>query len=469
MFGRIAYISLVASLTFVFGLAIGAVYEPVGRFLDEQIANIKEFAAGHPLEEKTTAIQKIQNDLGLAPWRSTRKQEIPTSFDYKVVKLADGVPGIFPDTELSLFVKKDSPALSGLSGMLIKTQVNDGNGYSDQLLLVGLDGFVYKNIVLGSEKTCNCSATNALNYFHVSGNPASSRKKGNSLINVNSCGHIDWQTKSKYMFHHYLNNDGDHNHDSFWILDATDLVQIDSKTGNITNRISLSEIINANPDLHIFEPRLHRSRWDRWLYNETEFTPLNRTHARVTHADVDPFHTNDIDEYLGEQSDLFKKGDLVLSFRSLNLLAVIRPSTKKIIWYSFGLTSRQHDPDFTSQNSIIVYDNNFHNKFSRIVELKGTSDLEESKSFNFQRKILVENFENNIFSQTTGGTQFFVNGDKYIIFEANYYSVGVDLNDKTVFLAVRHKWQEKEYLKLEIERMLSQDEFNDIKHSKCNP
>ncbi|MCP4469149.1 MAG: hypothetical protein GY815_00425 [Gammaproteobacteria bacterium] len=344
---------LLVVLIFVLGVSLGALYKPVRVFLNQQLENTRGFIAGHPLEQETTVWQKIQNDLGLAPWRSTRNPSFSDDFHYQIVTLAPDLKKILPESALDLYLDADAPAVTKYAGMLIKTPVETGRGYSPRLLLIGFDGHLHKLIPLAPDASCDCSSNRPLNYFHVAGNPAEISVLGNSLVNLNSCGHGDCSVDSKYTFHHYLNNDGDHRQASFWILDATDLVRIETVTGRILDRISLSEIINANPDLPVFESRLKGTKQERWLYGDTDFVPVDRTHTDVENADPDPFHTNDIDEYLGDATGLFEKGDLVLSFRSLNLLLVVRPASRRIVWYAYGLTSRQHDADFVSSDSRI--------------------------------------------------------------------------------------------------------------------
>ncbi|MCP4232425.1 MAG: hypothetical protein GY770_02395, partial [Aestuariibacter sp.] len=386
---------LLVVLVFVLGISLGALYKPVRLFLNQQLENTRAFIAGHPLEQETSIWQKIQNDLGLAPWRSTRKSLFSDNFNYQSVTLAPELKGFLPESVLDLYLDTKAAAITGYAGMLIKTPVDTGQGYSPRLLLVGFDGHLHKIITLEEDSSCDCSSNKPLNYFHIAGNPAEFGVLGNSLVKLNSCGHSDWSVDSKYSFHHYLNNDGDHQQDSFWILDATDLVQIETMTGTILDRISLSDIINTNSNLAVFEPRLKGTRQERWLYGDTDFVPVNRNHTEVEHADLDPFHTNDIDEYHGGETGLFEQGDLVLSFRSLNLLLVVRPATRKIVWYAYGLTSRQHDPDFVSSNSIIVYDNNFHNHSSRIVLLEASADTVVNPQFGARRIELVKNIEGN--------------------------------------------------------------------------
>ena len=467
MFARLSHRILLVTLIFLLGLSLGALYKPVRVFLIQQVENTKGFIAGHPLERETSVWQKIQNDLGLAPWRSTRDASNAAEFNFQAVTLAPELKTILPESVLELYLDPNAAFFTKFAGMLIKTQVDTGRGYSPQLLLIGFDGNLHKLIPLESDTHCDCGSNRALNYFHIAGDPAEINALGNSLVNLNSCGHIDWSVDSKYTFHHYLNNDGDHRQASFWVLDATDLVQIETETGRILDRISLSEIINANPDLPVFETRLKGTKPERWIYGDAEFVPIGRTHTEVENADHDPFHTNDIDEYQGGDAGLFEKGDLVLSFRNLNLLLVVRPATRKIVWYAYGLTSRQHDADFLSSSSIMVYDNNFHNPRSRIVELQATATAGKEPQFGTRRIELVSNIAGNPFQQLIEGYQFYAGDNRSLIVSAESYNAGIDILNDQIFMAIRHQWRDHAFLSLDIERLLTPEEFDDIKNAKC--
>ena len=403
MFARLGYRMLSALLLLLFGIVIGSLYEPVGNFIRARVAEIAEFAAGHPLEEETTVWQKVQHDLGIAPWRTRREAEIPAEFAYQAMQPAESIAPLLEESELQLYLSESSSLTERFAGMLVKTQVRTDRGFTYRLLVLGFDGVAHAALNLGDEQDCDCSAARPLNYYHIAGDPAAARQSGNRLVKVNACGGTDWSIDSRYSFHHYLNNDGDHLHDRFWVLDATDLVQLSAEDGEALQRISLSDVINANPDLHIFESRLLANREGRWEYGQATFTPLGRTHAEVTNADPDPFHGNDVDEYLGNESGLFEPGDLVLSLRSQNLVLVIRPATLQIVWYAYGLTSRQHDPDFVSADTVMVYDNNFHNPHSRIVELQAFTGAETAPGFGARRVSRVETFDGYAFHQLTEG------------------------------------------------------------------
>jgi len=77
----------------------------------------------------------------------------------------------------------------------------------------------------------------------------------------------------------------------------------------------------------------------------------------------DVFHVNNIDvlsDALAPRFARFESGDYLISIRNINTIAVISHRTKKVIWALTGPFVRQHDPDFTSAGTILVYDNRGH-------------------------------------------------------------------------------------------------------------
>jgi hypothetical protein len=66
---------------------------------------------------------------------------------------------------------------------------------------------------------------------------------------------------------------------------------------------------------------------------------------------------------------MFEIGDLLLSFRTLNLVAVVDPDDRRVKWWSQGPWIGQHDPDFTSDGKISVYNNNTGRGRSEIIKI----------------------------------------------------------------------------------------------------
>jgi hypothetical protein len=77
-------------------------------------------------------------------------------------------------------------------------------------------------------------------------------------------------------------------------------------------------------------------------------------------TDLDPLHLNDVEMLRPEMAPafpMFKAGDLLVSFRDKNTIAVLDGETWAIKWSLTGSTLRQHDPDFMPNGHIMVYDN----------------------------------------------------------------------------------------------------------------
>ncbi len=72
-------------------------------------------------------------------------------------------------------------------------------------------------------------------------------------------------------------------------------------------------------------------------------------------------HLNKIQELssdIASNFPMFEAGDLALSLRKYNLIMVMSPKTGKIKWWKIGPWIRQHDPEFTPDGKIIVFNNN---------------------------------------------------------------------------------------------------------------
>jgi len=93
-------------------------------------------------------------------------------------------------------------------------------------------------------------------------------------------------------------------------------------------------------------------------------------------------HLNKVDELQSDIADdfpMFKKGDLALSLRKLNLVMVIDPVSGDIKWLKVGPWLRQHDPEFKQGGTILVFNNNiFQNPYRKGSHITDTSILYES-------------------------------------------------------------------------------------------
>lgn len=183
---------------------------------------------------------------------------------------------------------------------------------------------------------------------------------GNRLARIGPCGDAVWVTPG--VFHHGISRSHD---GTLWTWEddqTTDekgtvvgdehIVQIDPATGRRLNRISLERDIIERQAL-----------FGRFALHAKEDA------ARIVYA-TDPFHPNDVDVLSPEMAPAFPTfapGDLLISLRSLNMLAVLDPATARVKWSQIGPWHRQHDPDFMPDGTISVLDNGTGTGASRIL------------------------------------------------------------------------------------------------------
>ena len=81
--------------------------------------------------------------------------------------------------------------------------------------------------------------------------------------------------------------------------------------------------------------------------------------ATLGHTD-DPLHLNDVEMLRPEMADafpLFAAGDVMISARNINTIAVLNGDTLDVKWSMTGPFLRQHDPDFLPNGHILLFDN----------------------------------------------------------------------------------------------------------------
>jgi hypothetical protein len=78
-----------------------------------------------------------------------------------------------------------------------------------------------------------------------------------------------------------------------------------------------------------------------------------------THT-TDPLHLNavrEVGQRVASAHDWLNANDLLVSFRSINSIAIIDRPTLLVKWHTAGTTLRQHSPRFVDSGDILVFDN----------------------------------------------------------------------------------------------------------------
>jgi hypothetical protein len=88
-------------------------------------------------------------------------------------------------------------------------------------------------------------------------------------------------------------------------------------------------------------------------------------------AKGDFIHANSVrvlSRALAPKFPLFKPGQVLISLRNLDLLAVVDTHTRSVVWATKGIWRIQHDADFLANGHLLLYDNSGSVKGCRILE-----------------------------------------------------------------------------------------------------
>ena len=170
-------------------------------------------------------------------------------------------------------------------------------------------------------------------------------------------------------------------------------------------------------------------------FRQSEYAPVL---ASVPSETEDIFHTNSLivlDGSLANRSPAFRRGNLLLSFRNLSMIAVVDPDEGRIVWALTGLWRGQHSARLPSNGHLVLFDDlGSMRKASRVLEvdpftqevvwsfsgLPGQELLSESGGY-------VERLRggNTLITETNNGRVFEVTPDNRVVWEfANPNRVG---------------------------------------------
>lgn len=216
------------------------------------------------------------------------------------------------------------------------------------------------------------------------------------MARYDACGEAVW-TRSDMVFHHSLIEDPDIG--GFWTWTSREfddghdqqMTRVDADTGETLEMIDLIDDV-IEPDA---EAKLAMRIPEDFVWQ--------RDAKRGEIPDI--FHPNDVEPLPAEWADAFpdfNAGDLLISLRSINLVAVIDRNTRQIKWWQSGPWHQQHDPDFHADGTITVYSN------------KTGRDRSEIMEFDFASGEVRDKFEDaplNFYSEKMGQHERLPNGN----------------------------------------------------------
>ncbi len=313
-----------------------------------------QFARGDA-EETTSLAEKLKNDFGIKPARhivdSHRRYTVPGDYpelgglmlkDRRVAPL--------------MYLSDDAPR-----GYRLLYGTFDFSDALHGALLLDPDGKVLRQWSVSQERAEWAPREDANVYPHGieimrDGSIIAAFDGGSSLVRYGYCGEEIWRRQG--VFHHAVTRQGD---DSVWAWGNPDgkfnkgeyMVRVAVNDGSVLQSINLDHVWPENPGIDPFAIRQNdKAAGSVWLF--------------------DRFHVNDVDPLPERFADAyadFEAGDLLISLRAINLVAVVDPDSLEVKWWRQGLTRRQHDPDWNERGTITIFDNNMHRDYSRIQEI----------------------------------------------------------------------------------------------------
>lgn len=128
----------------------------------------------------------------------------------------------------------------------------------------------------------------------------------------------------------------------------------------------------------------------------------------------DPIHLNDI-QPINVDGEFWIKGDVFLSIRNQSMVLLYRPTTNEIIWKGSGPFLHQHDVDILDNSRISVFNNrSIMASNTKIVDGHNEIIIYDFKTNEYSSYLKDSPIENDIRTETEGGSEILTNGDLFI-------------------------------------------------------
>jgi hypothetical protein len=176
------------------------------------------------------------------------------------------------------------------------------------------------------------------------------------MARLDACGTVKW-TLDHPSTHHSIMPSADGN---FWV--SANVLAPEDDVGRaylkrfqiLRPPVFVDHIVKVSPDGEVLTDRdlldvLYRNGLERYIPKT----------GRLFTRDI--LHLNDVEELSPEMANAYptlEAGDLMVSLRFLHLVVVVDPDDWKVKWHAQEPFISQHDPDFTGDGWIGVFDNN---------------------------------------------------------------------------------------------------------------
>lgn len=136
-----------------------------------------------------------------------------------------------------------------------------------------------------------------------------------------------------------------------WLVDYLVMLTPDGK--ELKKPISILEALRTSPYATLLSPL-------ETPLNPSSTTELNEQTFRELRQRQDVLHTNSVKvltRAMASKFPNFKAGQILVSMRSLNAIAVLDPETGTVVWGADGPWHVQHDAQFLDNGHLLIFDN----------------------------------------------------------------------------------------------------------------
>jgi len=140
-------------------------------------------------------------------------------------------------------------------------------------------------------------------------------------------------------------------------------------------------------------------------FEMSSFAPLLQNAA--PRGDI--FHTNTIEVLDGrhvERASIFRKGNVLISLRELDVIAIVDMERRVVVWAIAGMARRQHHPTMLDNGNMLLFDNLGNAGRSRVIEF---DPLTQELVWEYPGSAGTD-----LFSQTCGSNQRLPGGNTLI-------------------------------------------------------
>jgi hypothetical protein len=201
-------------------------------------------------------------------------------------------------------------------------------------------------------------------------------RQDNGLLKLDWSSNLIWQNHLRFHHDVYLEPDGSlfgitrsirvikHAGKDLVILD--DYITRVSSEGETGRRISIWDL---------FGKQVPDRRLDEIARIQAKLKPIpKKMIADGTLFDV--FHTNTVEKVEREVPGFARKGDLLISIREIDTVAVVDISgdRARVVWsWGPGVMEAQHQPTLLPSNNLLIFDNGRRRKWTRVIEIEPTT------------------------------------------------------------------------------------------------